>query len=223
MCPNKALKVRTPSKFSLFLCNVQLNIFHIIYIVDDFSSIACVWSVCVARKAPLVASDSSSSNSSDSDEEEGKKESAASQTVTVETVTTGTSKETLRLTVDAKNERAFFSRYSHTSSTAPCVLCVPVVALSFFVFLKTHFPFPLQTFPHTIPTSSSSVFLLLFPSFCLFPPFTFTHAEYSNQQSDGMFCSRSSALLWNVFVQFYEVFFSENLSRSFFVLIACCI
>ncbi|XP_011605254.2 serine/threonine-protein phosphatase 6 regulatory subunit 2 [Takifugu rubripes] len=69
----------------------------------------CVWSVCVARKAPLVASDSSSSNSSDSDEEEGKKESAASQTVTMETVTTGAGKETLRLTVDAKNERAFFS------------------------------------------------------------------------------------------------------------------
>uniref|UniRef100_G3PHE6 Protein phosphatase 6, regulatory subunit 2b n=1 Tax=Gasterosteus aculeatus aculeatus TaxID=481459 RepID=G3PHE6_GASAC len=46
---------------------------------------ACVWSVCVARKAPLVASDSSSSSSSDSDEE-----------------------ETIRLTVDAKNERAVF-------------------------------------------------------------------------------------------------------------------
>ncbi|CAF96047.1 unnamed protein product, partial [Tetraodon nigroviridis] len=67
----------------------------------------CVWSVCVARKAPLVASDSSSSNSSDSEEEEGKKESAVSQAVTMETVTTGAGKETLRLTVDAKNERAF--------------------------------------------------------------------------------------------------------------------
>uniref|UniRef100_H3CMQ7 Protein phosphatase 6 regulatory subunit 2 n=1 Tax=Tetraodon nigroviridis TaxID=99883 RepID=H3CMQ7_TETNG len=69
-------------------------------------SVACVWSVCVARKAPLVASDSSSSNSSDSEEEEGKKESAVSQAVTMETVTTGAGKETLRLTVDAKNERA---------------------------------------------------------------------------------------------------------------------
>lgn len=90
--------------------------------MDDFPSDlseACVWSVCVARKAPLVASDSSSSNSSDSDEEEGKKESAASQTVTMETVTTGAGKETLRLTVDAKNERAFFSRYTRSSSAGP--------------------------------------------------------------------------------------------------------
>ncbi|XP_049431323.1 serine/threonine-protein phosphatase 6 regulatory subunit 2 isoform X3 [Epinephelus fuscoguttatus] len=69
----------------------------------------CVWSVCVARKAPLVASDSSSSSSSDSDEEEGKTESATSETVTTETITTGAGKETIRLTVDAKNERAVFS------------------------------------------------------------------------------------------------------------------
>lgn len=69
----------------------------------------CVWSVCVARKAPLVASDSSSSSSSDSDEEEGKMESATSETVTTETITTGAGKETIRLTVDAKNERAVFS------------------------------------------------------------------------------------------------------------------
>lgn len=71
----------------------------------------CVWSVCVARKAPLVASDSSSSSSSESDEEEGKTEqSATSETVTTETITTGAGKETIRLTVDAKNERAVFSR-----------------------------------------------------------------------------------------------------------------
>ncbi|XP_028287920.1 serine/threonine-protein phosphatase 6 regulatory subunit 2 isoform X2 [Parambassis ranga] len=69
----------------------------------------CVWSVCVARKAPLVASDSSSSSSSDSDEEEGKTESTSSETVTTETITTGAGKETIRLTVDAKNERAVFS------------------------------------------------------------------------------------------------------------------
>uniref|UniRef100_A0A8C9X8W5 Protein phosphatase 6 regulatory subunit 2 n=1 Tax=Sander lucioperca TaxID=283035 RepID=A0A8C9X8W5_SANLU len=67
---------------------------------------ACVWSVCVARKAPLVASDSSSSSSSESDEEEGKKKSATGETVTKETITTGAGKETIRLTVDAKNERA---------------------------------------------------------------------------------------------------------------------
>ncbi|XP_030586521.1 serine/threonine-protein phosphatase 6 regulatory subunit 2-like isoform X2 [Archocentrus centrarchus] len=69
----------------------------------------CVWSVCVARKAPLVASDSSSSSSSDSDEEEGKTQSTSSETVTTETITTGAGKETIRLTVDAKNERAVFT------------------------------------------------------------------------------------------------------------------
>lgn len=69
----------------------------------------CVWSVCVARKAPLVASDSSSSSSSDSDEEEGKTESTSSEAVTMETITTGAGKETIRLTVDAKNERAVFT------------------------------------------------------------------------------------------------------------------
>ncbi|XP_029290508.1 serine/threonine-protein phosphatase 6 regulatory subunit 2 isoform X2 [Cottoperca gobio] len=70
----------------------------------------CVWSVCVARKAPLVASDSSSSSNSDSDEEERKAGSATSEMVTTETITTGAGKETIRLTVDAKNERAVFSR-----------------------------------------------------------------------------------------------------------------
>ncbi|CAN9499251.1 unnamed protein product [Ophioblennius macclurei] len=69
----------------------------------------CVWSVCVARKAPLVASDTSSSSSSDSDEEEGKTESTSSETVTTETITTGAGKETIRLTMDAKNERAVFT------------------------------------------------------------------------------------------------------------------
>ncbi|XP_067445712.1 serine/threonine-protein phosphatase 6 regulatory subunit 2 isoform X1 [Thunnus thynnus] len=70
----------------------------------------CVWSVCVARKAPLVASDSSSSSSSESDEEESKTESSSTETVTTETITTGAGKETIRLTVDAKNERAVFTR-----------------------------------------------------------------------------------------------------------------
>ncbi|KAG7522850.1 serine serine/threonine-protein phosphatase 6 regulatory subunit 2-like isoform X1 [Solea senegalensis] len=69
----------------------------------------CVWSVCVARKAPLVASDSSSSSSSDSDEEEGKTTSTSSETVTMETITTGTGKETIQLTMDAKHERAVFT------------------------------------------------------------------------------------------------------------------
>lgn len=68
----------------------------------------------MARKAPLVASDSSSSNSSDSDDDEGKKEPSSSQTVTTETVSTVAGKETIRLTVDTKNERAVFSRYPPT-------------------------------------------------------------------------------------------------------------
>lgn len=68
----------------------------------------------MARKAPLVASDSSSSNSSDSDDEEAKKDPSSGQTVTTETVSTVAGKETIRLTVDTKNERAVFSRYTHT-------------------------------------------------------------------------------------------------------------
>ncbi|KAF7662079.1 hypothetical protein LDENG_00246990 [Lucifuga dentata] len=69
----------------------------------------CVWSVCVARKAPLVASDTSSSSGSSSDEEEDKKETMSTETVTKETITTGAGKETIRLTMDAKNERAVFT------------------------------------------------------------------------------------------------------------------
>ncbi|XP_028305074.1 serine/threonine-protein phosphatase 6 regulatory subunit 2 isoform X2 [Gouania willdenowi] len=69
----------------------------------------CVWSVCVARKAPLVASDSASSSGSDSEEEEKKAEPPSGETVTTETITTGEGRETIRLTVDAKNERAVFS------------------------------------------------------------------------------------------------------------------
>ncbi|XP_049579992.1 serine/threonine-protein phosphatase 6 regulatory subunit 2 isoform X1 [Syngnathus scovelli] len=68
----------------------------------------CVWSVCGTRKAPLVASDSSSSSSSDTDEDENKTGSA--RAATTETLNRGDGKETIRLTVDAKNERAVFSR-----------------------------------------------------------------------------------------------------------------
>ncbi|XP_061138397.1 serine/threonine-protein phosphatase 6 regulatory subunit 2 isoform X1 [Syngnathus typhle] len=68
----------------------------------------CVWSVCGTRKAPLVASDSSSSSSSDTDEDENKMGSA--RAATTETLNRGDGKETIRLTVDAKNERAVFSR-----------------------------------------------------------------------------------------------------------------
>uniref|UniRef100_A0A665VH99 Protein phosphatase 6, regulatory subunit 2b n=1 Tax=Echeneis naucrates TaxID=173247 RepID=A0A665VH99_ECHNA len=99
----------------------------------------CVWSVCVARKAPLVASDSSSSSSSDSDEEEGKTESTSSETVTTETLTTGAGKETIRLTVDAKNERAVFTRYTHTNVAVASNGCdmphIPPCRLSLNTFL----------------------------------------------------------------------------------------
>ncbi|NXH13534.1 PP6R2 phosphatase, partial [Bucco capensis] len=70
----------------------------------------CVWNVCVTRKAPLVASDSSSSGGSDSDDEEDK-----ADTIT-ETISTGSGQETIKLTMDAKNEKAVFS------STADCMV-----------------------------------------------------------------------------------------------------
>ncbi|XP_075285145.1 serine/threonine-protein phosphatase 6 regulatory subunit 2 isoform X2 [Opisthocomus hoazin] len=63
----------------------------------------CVWNVCVTRKAPLVASDSSSSGGSDSDEEEDKAD------VVTETISTGSGQETIKLTMDAKNEKAVFT------------------------------------------------------------------------------------------------------------------
>ncbi|XP_062990517.1 serine/threonine-protein phosphatase 6 regulatory subunit 2 isoform X2 [Elgaria multicarinata webbii] len=66
----------------------------------------CVWNVCVARKAPLVASDSSSSGGSDSEEEEEK------AGVVTETISTGSGQETIKLTVDAKNEKALFTSSS---------------------------------------------------------------------------------------------------------------
>ncbi|KAM6419461.1 serine/threonine-protein phosphatase 6 regulatory subunit 2 isoform 1-T2 [Pluvialis apricaria] len=63
----------------------------------------CVWNVCVTRKAPLVASDSSSSGGSDSEEEEDKAD------IVTETISTGSGQETIKLTVDAKNEKAVFT------------------------------------------------------------------------------------------------------------------
>ncbi|XP_061107005.1 serine/threonine-protein phosphatase 6 regulatory subunit 2a [Conger conger] len=65
----------------------------------------CAWNVCVSRKAPLVASDSSSSGGSDSEEEEEDK-----ADIITETITTGAGKETIKLTMDAKNETAVFTR-----------------------------------------------------------------------------------------------------------------
>ncbi|XP_075584296.1 serine/threonine-protein phosphatase 6 regulatory subunit 2 [Pelecanus crispus] len=63
----------------------------------------CAWNVCVTRKAPLVASDSSSSGGSDSDEEEDKAD------IVTETISTGSGQETIKLTMDAKNEKAVFT------------------------------------------------------------------------------------------------------------------
>ncbi|XP_032077918.1 serine/threonine-protein phosphatase 6 regulatory subunit 2 isoform X3 [Thamnophis elegans] len=75
----------------------------------------CAWDVRLARKAPLVASDSSSSGSSDSGEEEG----AAS--VVTDTAGTGPGQETLLPTVDAKGEKALFTRNEepHLGTEAP--------------------------------------------------------------------------------------------------------
>ncbi|XP_053113220.1 serine/threonine-protein phosphatase 6 regulatory subunit 2 isoform X2 [Hemicordylus capensis] len=69
----------------------------------------CVWNVCVARKAPRVASDSSSSGGSDSEEEE---EGAGAVT---ETISTGSGQETIKLTMDAKKEKAVFSSADSTA------------------------------------------------------------------------------------------------------------
>ncbi len=60
-----------------------------------------VWSVCGARKAPLVASDSSSSGS-DSEEEEDR--------TNIITESVATAKDSVKLSVDAKNEKAVFIR-----------------------------------------------------------------------------------------------------------------
>ncbi|XP_044135859.1 serine/threonine-protein phosphatase 6 regulatory subunit 2 isoform X2 [Bufo gargarizans] len=63
----------------------------------------CVWNVCVARKAPVIGSDSSSSGGSDSEEED-------KNNIITETISTGAGHETIRLTMDTKNEKATFSR-----------------------------------------------------------------------------------------------------------------
>ncbi|XP_056653509.1 serine/threonine-protein phosphatase 6 regulatory subunit 2 isoform X1 [Monodelphis domestica] len=62
----------------------------------------CVWNVCVARKAPLVASDSSSSGGSDSEDEEEEEEKKAG--VVTETVGPGPGQEGLKPTTEAKAE-----------------------------------------------------------------------------------------------------------------------
>ncbi|XP_016148027.1 serine/threonine-protein phosphatase 6 regulatory subunit 2-like [Sinocyclocheilus grahami] len=72
-------------------------------------SSACVWSVCGARKAPLVASDSSSSGS-DSEEEEDR-------TNANQCIATANAKEGVKLSVDAKNKKAVFISDTHARAT----------------------------------------------------------------------------------------------------------
>ncbi|KAI5624326.1 serine/threonine-protein phosphatase 6 regulatory subunit 2, partial [Silurus asotus] len=63
---------------------------------DSRGSATCVWNVCGARKAPLVASDSSSSGSDSEDDEE-------------RSDTTG-DKENVTVTTENKNEKTLFTR-----------------------------------------------------------------------------------------------------------------
>lgn len=139
----------------------------------------------MARKAPLVASDSSSSSGSDSDEEEGKTESTSSETVTKETITTGAGKETIRLTVDAKNERAVFTRcsFSHSKHSSCSVRCS--VSKCFFRDRFSKLP------PHFYNSTVSSSNFLFLPHVLLVP-------EFSDLRSDGMLCSRACSDGWNV-------------------------
>uniref|UniRef100_A0A8C0HRS0 Protein phosphatase 6 regulatory subunit 2 n=1 Tax=Buteo japonicus TaxID=224669 RepID=A0A8C0HRS0_9AVES len=94
----------------------------------------CVWNVCVTRKAPLVASDSSSSGGSDSDEEEDKAD------IVTETISTGSGQETIKLTMDAKNEKAVFTRCERNLlGLGSCsALVLPLVLLEVNILL---FPF----------------------------------------------------------------------------------
>ncbi|KAM3832640.1 serine/threonine-protein phosphatase 6 regulatory subunit 2 isoform 2-T2 [Vipera latastei] len=78
--------------------------------VDLSAASPCAWNVCVARKAPLVASDSSSSGGSDSEEEE---ETASGATATI---SAGSGQDTLQLAVDAGNEKALFISSSSSNS-----------------------------------------------------------------------------------------------------------
>ncbi|KAJ6651398.1 hypothetical protein lerEdw1_020971 [Lerista edwardsae] len=67
---------------------------------------SCVWNVCVARKAPLLASDSSSSGGSDS--EEGG-EDVEKVGMAMGPISTGSGQEPASLTLAATSEAAFFA------------------------------------------------------------------------------------------------------------------
>ncbi|NXG04546.1 PP6R2 phosphatase, partial [Sakesphorus luctuosus] len=75
----------------------------------------CVWNVCVTRKAPLVASDSSSSGGSDSDDDEDKDKATAG---TAPTGPTGTAQDSSQRHGDARKDRATLSSDADTAGTA---------------------------------------------------------------------------------------------------------
>uniref|UniRef100_A0A4W5QHV4 Protein phosphatase 6, regulatory subunit 2b n=1 Tax=Hucho hucho TaxID=62062 RepID=A0A4W5QHV4_9TELE len=129
---------------------------------SDKTKPTCVWSVCVARKAPLVASDSSSSGGSESDEED-KTESVtvSKEMVSTETVVTTAGRETIRLRMDAKNERAVFTRYTHPHILFSVVQYIPLVALLSSVLTTPLLSSYLLSFPLSFPPSH-------FPN--VFPP-----------------------------------------------------
>uniref|UniRef100_A0A3B1IN68 Protein phosphatase 6 regulatory subunit 2 n=1 Tax=Astyanax mexicanus TaxID=7994 RepID=A0A3B1IN68_ASTMX len=90
---------------------------------DVKGSAACVWSVCGSRKAPLVASDSSSSDS-DSEEEEERNETV------METVTTGSGKEAVKLSVESKNEKALFTSESDSKTSGGMAASTVVMSIT---------------------------------------------------------------------------------------------
>ena len=138
----------------------------------------------MARKAPLVASDSSSSGGSESDEEDKTEsvtmEKVSKEMVTTETVVTTAGRETIKLRMDANNERAVFTRYTHTHSllsravySSPCltVQCphhtTPLILPS--LFLSPSLPLTFQISPSysSSPNFLSCPLPLLFSSFHL--------------------------------------------------------
>nr|XP_056701832.1 serine/threonine-protein phosphatase 6 regulatory subunit 2 [Euleptes europaea] len=76
----------------------------------------CVWNICMARKAPLVASDSSSSGGSDSEEEEEKAGAVTG------TFSTGSAQEAIPLAADAKAEEAVLTSTADSLAADPLTI-----------------------------------------------------------------------------------------------------